>query len=394
MARKSNQRLRALDKKRAAPRPTGGTRPPYGKDMDDQPLEAAVFVMTSFIGLVILLTLAVIFGIRSIESDLEQRAEEVLRGMNVSQVKVTASANDLRLLGTVEDEELIANAFLVVGQLEGVGEVSGEIAYIAPREVVDVQVVSDPLVVTWGEDTAVVTGTMSDQARVDTVAEIVAKVFPSSDSSGLTVKEGIPVEDAWLSAVLRLVETVGPTAPVGEVIVNSAANVIKVSAEYETRQEQRDVKGDVEDILAAVTFDFSSGLTVKDAERPTREQVEEVQQSLDELLEGKVVEFEFGSDVITAEGEALLNEILIILRQQSLVPIEIAGHTDSIGSEQSNLGLSERRAEAVLAYLVANGEDPERFAVVGYGETRPVASNATAEGQAQNRRIEFIALEE
>ncbi len=73
--------------------------------------------------------------------------------------------------------------------------------------------------------------------------------------------------------------------------------------------------------------------------------------------------------------------------------VEIDGHADPQGSPERNLELSLRRAEAVVAYFVSQGEDPERFIAVGYGDTRPIADNSTEAGRQKNRRIEFIALE-
>jgi OmpA-OmpF porin, OOP family len=67
------------------------------------------------------------------------------------------------------------------------------------------------------------------------------------------------------------------------------------------------------------------------------------------------------------------------------------GYTDSIGSDAYNEKLSQRRAEAVKQYLVQKGVDPSRIAVRGLGKTNPVATNATAEGRAENRRVEIIA---
>jgi len=71
-------------------------------------------------------------------------------------------------------------------------------------------------------------------------------------------------------------------------------------------------------------------------------------------------------------------------------PIDVIGHTDAEGDEPANQLLSERRAEAVVDYLVRAGLPAERFTALGAGSLRPVASNATAEGRAQNRRIEFV----
>jgi OOP family OmpA-OmpF porin len=122
--------------------------------------------------------------------------------------------------------------------------------------------------------------------------------------------------------------------------------------------------------------------------------VVQLQEDLDDLISGKVIEFEFNSDVLTRDGRRLLMDILSALRRFPDVPVEIAGHADAVGTPQANLELSRRRAQAVVDFLVARGEDPNRFVVTAYGDTRPIADNSTPEGRARNRRIEFIALEE
>jgi OOP family OmpA-OmpF porin len=70
--------------------------------------------------------------------------------------------------------------------------------------------------------------------------------------------------------------------------------------------------------------------------------------------------------------------------------IEIAGHTDADGEDAVNQTLSEKRAQAVLDYLVRAGLPASRFTPIGYGSSQPVASNDTDEGKAQNRRIDFL----
>jgi outer membrane protein OmpA-like peptidoglycan-associated protein len=74
--------------------------------------------------------------------------------------------------------------------------------------------------------------------------------------------------------------------------------------------------------------------------------------------------------------------------------IRVEGHTDSIGDDDANQRLSQRRADAVRAALMKDGVDPDRMESVGYGETRPIASNATAAGRAENRRTEFNIVEQ
>jgi OOP family OmpA-OmpF porin len=72
--------------------------------------------------------------------------------------------------------------------------------------------------------------------------------------------------------------------------------------------------------------------------------------------------------------------------------LEIRGHTDSQGPANFNLELSQKRAESVRQYMIKGGVDPSRLTAVGVGEEEPIASNATPDGRAQNRRIEFRRL--
>ncbi|MEJ2066710.1 MAG: OmpA family protein [Deltaproteobacteria bacterium] len=101
------------------------------------------------------------------------------------------------------------------------------------------------------------------------------------------------------------------------------------------------------------------------------------------------VHFAFDSSELTAAGKATLDDLIPGLQANPNMKIELAGHTDSIGSEQYNQGLSERRAKSAYNYFVSKGIAADRMTTVGYGELRPVASNATDEGRAKNRRVEI-----
>lgn len=99
--------------------------------------------------------------------------------------------------------------------------------------------------------------------------------------------------------------------------------------------------------------------------------------------------FEYDSAKLTGASMAAVNDAFEILKRHDDLQVEIAGHTDSRGTEQYNQGLSQRRAETVLRELVAKGIDPARLTARGYGESQPVASNDTDEGRAKNRRVEL-----
>lgn len=103
--------------------------------------------------------------------------------------------------------------------------------------------------------------------------------------------------------------------------------------------------------------------------------------------------FQTGSARLYEESQVELDKVVDLMLASPTLRIELAGHTDNVGSQQANRTLSEQRAKAVYDYLVASGISPERLSYRGYGEEMPVASNDTEEGRRQNRRTVFTVLE-
>jgi fibro-slime domain-containing protein len=105
------------------------------------------------------------------------------------------------------------------------------------------------------------------------------------------------------------------------------------------------------------------------------------------------IHFAFDKADITPDSAAVLGEVGTLLRDDAALRLRIEGHTDGVGDASYNLDLSERRARAAKDYLIAHaGIAANRLQTRGFGATRPVASNATADGQAKNRRVEFVRL--
>jgi outer membrane protein OmpA-like peptidoglycan-associated protein len=103
----------------------------------------------------------------------------------------------------------------------------------------------------------------------------------------------------------------------------------------------------------------------------------------------RAVDFEFNSAQLTGPAQQTLSDVAQSFKAQPELSVEIQGHTDSIGSAAYNLRLSQRRADSVKAYLVSAGVDGSHLSARGFGKTKPIASNDTDEGRAQNRRVEF-----
>ncbi len=106
-------------------------------------------------------------------------------------------------------------------------------------------------------------------------------------------------------------------------------------------------------------------------------------------MPGSVAEFDVDSSAIRPQFRATLDEIAQTLRSYPETYVDIYGHTDSDGSDAYNLGLSERRADSVASYLASRGVNRARIETAGFGESQPIASNATAAGKQQNRRVEI-----
>lgn len=108
------------------------------------------------------------------------------------------------------------------------------------------------------------------------------------------------------------------------------------------------------------------------------------------VLEG--VNFDFDKSTLRQEDIAIIDRDVTTLDQWGNANIEVAGHTDSRGSDEYNMTLSQQRAEAVRNYLISKGIAADRLTAKGYGESQPVADNATDEGRFKNRRVELVPL--
>jgi len=155
-------------------------------------------------------------------------------------------------------------------------------------------------------------------------------------------------------------------------------NNVSVRGEVANEAQRQQVASDFATSLNP-TYTVNNGLRVSAAE----------QNLLDATLARRIIEFESGKAALTPSGKAILDEMAAALQRVRDKKVEVIGHTDNVGLRESNLALSQARAEAVRQYLAEKGINPDMVSVSGQGPDRPVADNASADGRAHNRRIEF-----
>ena len=98
--------------------------------------------------------------------------------------------------------------------------------------------------------------------------------------------------------------------------------------------------------------------------------------------------FDFDKTAIKPDAAKILDRLVTFLKQNTDKRVDLEGHTDSVGTDQYNQGLSERRAASVRDYVVKKGVEGSRITARGYGEAKPIADNNTEQGRAKNRRVE------
>lgn len=139
-----------------------------------------------------------------------------------------------------------------------------------------------------------------------------------------------------------------------------------------------------------VQLDAAEEEKVRIVLKPTKVRLE-----VEQIVILERVYFEYDKDIIRGESYPLLDEVANTIRSNpQLGKIEVAGHTDSDGSDTYNQDLSQRRAEAVVRYLVGKGVDAARLVGVGYGESDPVVPNSNPANKAKNRRVQFNILDQ
>ena len=178
---------------------------------------------------------------------------------------------------------------------------------------------------------------------------------------------------------------------------NAPAEAARAQASYDCWLEQASEDLQPEDISACRNAFLTAVATVEEAAAeelapaPPPPPTPPAAGTVLATLEG--THFDFDKSTLRPDAIAKLDHAVQLMTDNASIKVAIEGHADSMGSETYNQGLSERRAHAVVDYLLGRGIDRSRLTPTGYGEARPVATNDTDEGRARNRRVDLIVVE-
>lgn len=228
------------------------------------------------------------------------------------------------------------------------------------------------------------TGSYPDEDAHQKILNVVkAKFFGVTVVDQTKLAEGAPKNfvEATVSAVSQL-----GRLDTGAASISGTHILLKGEALYDNAAKQINST-----IVTALPSGFVGESTVVTmAPQPVIEDVAKCQTLVSDLLGKGKIRFETGKATIHPDSFGFMDAVVANIGRCPTTKVEVGGHTDNVGDPNANQDLSMRRAQTTLDYLVKAGIPTDRLTAVGYGETKPVASNDTDEGKAQNRRIEFL----
>jgi OmpA-OmpF porin, OOP family len=223
----------------------------------------------------------------------------------------------------------------------------------------------------------VVAGTVPDEATRQAILQRTREIYGADRVVDQLAIGPVVAPPNWSGYVQRLIGPGLKQVSRGQLAISG--NTVDLKGEVGNEALRQQVVSDMSTQLNP-TYTVRNGLRVASNEQGV----------IDNALANRIVEFESGSATLTPRGVAVLDEVLNAMK--TLPPgrkVQVIGHTDNLGSRDANIALAAARADSVKAYLVAKAMPADMIEPSGAGPDRPVASNATPDGRARNRRIEF-----
>ncbi|SBV52693.1 OmpA family protein [Xanthomonas bromi] len=227
-----------------------------------------------------------------------------------------------------------------------------------------------------GERPVIVEGVVPDQATKARILKNLQDTYGSARIVDRVQVESIPSPPNWGEYVAKMVSPGLKRVSAGKLEVNGQA--VRISGQVVNEAQRQQVASDLS-LASNTSYTVTNSLKLGGSEQGV----------LDQTLGNRIIEFQSGSARLTPLGMSVLDDMVEKMSQMNDARFLIVGHTDNVGQRESNLALSQERAQAVKDYMVQKGIDGARMNVQGKGPDQPVADNASPDGRARNRRIQF-----
>ncbi|TAK93002.1 MAG: OmpA family protein [Aquabacterium sp.] len=227
-----------------------------------------------------------------------------------------------------------------------------------------------------GPNQVVVAGTVPDEATRVAVISRMRELYGADRVVDQLTLGSVVAPPQWNQYVSKLLSPSIKQVSHGQLSIQG--NTVNIRGEVGNEAVRQQIASDMAQSLNP-TYTIRNGLRVAVQEQAV----------VDQTLANRIVEFEPGSAVLRQTALPILDEMAAAMGKLKGRKFEVIGHTDASGARAANVSLSLARAQSVKAYLIGKGLPAESMAISGLGPDQPVASNATEEGRARNRRIEF-----
>jgi outer membrane protein OmpA-like peptidoglycan-associated protein len=358
-------------------------------------IRPGVLLATSMGALALFIVLSVAREAPAIEEDIRTRALAAFAEAQLDWVQFTVDGRDLTLLGEAPSAAARNTAWRLAYGLEGVRIVRSRTtlkpqAAASPAPVADAAEAAAPVpydVVLRSDGVHLtLTGAVpAAPAAEELVAKAHGRFTVAAVDDRLRREEHGTAPEGWEEASAAALEALVLLEHGEARVAETRIELAGVAAEPALRARAR------QELARRTPRDFASEARIDLVALPGAPSRADCQAQIDALLGAARIEFASGSALLQPESMPVVDELADIARRCTGLQLEIAGHTDDRGDPRANLDLSQRRAEAVMAYLVDHGVALSRLTAVGYGEERPVVRDTTDEARARNRRIEILA---
>jgi len=320
---------------------------------------------------VLLLSFALSQYSKKIPQELESRVQALLKEHAIEWVEVRSEGRDITLSGLAPTLEEHHKAVELCKSIHGIRSIEDKISPIpiAPYS----------MSIEYDSKMIILKGYMPSLKSKKALFAKLNTIHNSKVVDKVDIGAGEP---AMWSELIDIV--ISNTHKLDFASFNLIDNKLYMSGRITTEKELKSFN-------RALTTLKNSPFTIHNNIMPMDRPTKICQAKFDDLLSKEKIEFESGTSIIK-NNENFLQELSKISLLCSNANIEIIGYTDSVGNDQKNLELSLNRAKVVVAKLFGLGVELKRMQAIGKGEANPIATNATPEGRAKNRRIEFKVL--